>query len=181
VFQSTVIAVIDMRLDLANGALKYGVLVDLHVEMTPAVFLDALVLPRTDAKQSKFSVGCSVAKTPSHEPVVIGKPESAVRSGRKHAREFIAECVIDELIRIEEQHPRRRRRMCPQKPIPLLGESPVPLETHNPNSMLTGDIRRAIRRGRVDHHDMRKATEPPKKTGKRVSLVSDRDGNRHPT
>jgi hypothetical protein len=73
-------------------------LVDLHVEVTPTIFVNALVFARTDAKESEFAICVPVAQAAAEEPIVVVDPETRVGCGRKDALELIAERIVDVLI-----------------------------------------------------------------------------------
>ena len=82
--------------------------VDFHVEMTPPLFLNTLVLPGTNPQEGEFRERRSVAKKPAQEEVVEGEPEAIMRGDsdfRLHflangIRELSCKCLRDQLMAI---------------------------------------------------------------------------------
>jgi hypothetical protein len=98
VFKAAVIAVVKPSVNLANRASHYRVLVDLHVEVTPPVLINALVFTSANAEESEFAICIAVSQAAAEEPIDVVDPETRVGCGRKDALQLIAEGIVDVLI-----------------------------------------------------------------------------------
>jgi hypothetical protein len=73
-------------------------LVDLHVEVTPPILINALVFASANAEESEFAICIAVSQAAAEKPIVVVDPEARMGCGREDALQLIAEGIVDVLI-----------------------------------------------------------------------------------
>jgi hypothetical protein len=127
-------------------------LVDLHVEVTPPVLINALVFTSANAEESELAICVPVAQAATEKPVVVVDPETRVGCGRKDSLQLVTEGVVDVLVSVEEEDPRSFDMVVAEVPVALLGEVAVPTEVNPFGTRLAHNSPRVIRGSRVNHH-----------------------------
>ena len=128
VFQSAIIPVVNPCSNTPSAYREHRMLVDLHVEMTRVILIDPLVFARSNPEQGEVAIRRAMLEPTPHESVVVCQPEPDVRRRRQHGCEFVAECIVDQLIGIQERDPRTLYTLASKKPVALLRESTVSAE-----------------------------------------------------
>jgi len=170
-----VVAVINRDADLSDGPCDDGVLVDLHVEPAPAVFLDLFVNCAADTEKSQLVQHQAVPQGATKKVVGIGEPVPVAVVALHGARQGIAKGIIDEFVRIQKEDPKLCWRLVEQEPVAPLWVAAVPGKIDNAGPEILCDLPRPVRRAAVDHDDLGETFQAFQTTGEVCFLVFDGD------